>query len=88
MTNKGEFLPVTHTLALLVYPGFELLDASGPASAFGGANRMLIESGKPLFYSVLTVSPRLLQGRSQSGSSSMRGVPATSHNSARCCARS
>lgn len=57
MTNVCEFLPMTHKLALLVYPGFELLDASGPASVFARANHALRQSGKPPFYGVETVSP-------------------------------
>src|SRR5690606_13887457 len=42
---------------LLAYPGFELLDASGPASVFAGANRALGEDGKPTFYAVEMASP-------------------------------
>ena len=47
---------MAHNVALLVYPGFELLDASGPASVFAHANRALKEKGAPPFYCVETVS--------------------------------
>jgi transcriptional regulator GlxA family with amidase domain len=47
-----------HKVALLVYPAFELLDASGPASVFAAANLMLRKAGKPPFYAVETISPR------------------------------
>lgn len=40
----------------VVYPGFELLDASGPASVFNSANRTLGEQGKPAYYEVDLVS--------------------------------
>ena len=46
-----------HKVALLVYPGFELLDASGPASVFAQANRVLGEGGKRAFYAVEMMSP-------------------------------
>lgn len=41
-----------HHVAFIVYPGFELLDVSGPASVFNGANRALGQRGKPAFYAV------------------------------------
>jgi transcriptional regulator GlxA family with amidase domain len=46
-----------HTVAMLVYPGFELLDATGPASVLAGANRALRRAGKRPFYTLETVSP-------------------------------
>jgi transcriptional regulator GlxA family with amidase domain len=45
-----------HHLVFVVYPGFELLDTSGPISVFTGANRALSFSGKPPFYAVDLVS--------------------------------
>ncbi|MBB4017199.1 transcriptional regulator GlxA family with amidase domain [Chelatococcus caeni] len=45
-----------HHVAFVVYPGFELLDPSGPASVFTGANRALGQSGKPAFYRVTLLS--------------------------------
>lgn len=45
-----------HHVVFIVYPGFELLDVSGPASAFNGANRALGQQGKPAFYKVWLVS--------------------------------
>jgi transcriptional regulator GlxA family with amidase domain len=45
-----------HTVAFIVYPGFELLDTAGPASVFNGANRALSQRGKPPFYAVALVS--------------------------------
>lgn len=47
---------MTHKVALLVYPGFELLDAAGPAAVFAGANRALGEGGRRPFYAVEMVS--------------------------------
>ena len=41
-----------HHVAFIVYPGFELLDVSGPASVFNGANRSLRQRGKPALYKV------------------------------------
>jgi transcriptional regulator GlxA family with amidase domain len=52
MTKMRYFLPMLHKVALLVYPGFELLDASGPASVFAEANHALGEGGKRPFYAV------------------------------------
>jgi transcriptional regulator GlxA family with amidase domain len=41
-----------HPVTFIVYPGFELLDTAGPASAFNSANRALSQAGKPAFYNV------------------------------------
>lgn len=41
-----------HRVVFVVYPGFELLDISGPTSVFNGANRALRQQGKPAFYKV------------------------------------
>lgn len=45
-----------HHVVFIVYPGFELLDVSGPASVFNSANRALDQQGKPAFYAVPLVS--------------------------------
>ena len=45
-----------HDVVFIIYPGFELLDASGPASVFTGANRALDQRGRHAFYRVLLVS--------------------------------
>jgi transcriptional regulator GlxA family with amidase domain len=45
-----------HHVVFSVYPGFELLDMSGPAAVFDGANYVLAQSGKPPFYAVDVVS--------------------------------
>lgn len=45
-----------HHVAFVVYPGFELLDMSGPASVFTGANRSLGLREKSPFYAVDLVS--------------------------------
>jgi transcriptional regulator GlxA family with amidase domain len=45
-----------HRVAFVVYPGFELLDMSGPAAVFDGANYLLTQAGKPAFYTVDVVS--------------------------------
>lgn len=55
MTNSWYFLPM-HRVIFIVYPGFELLDASGPASVFNGANRALGQQAKPPFYGVTLAS--------------------------------
>ena len=55
MTNTPYFLPMHH-VAFIVYPGYELLDASGPASAFNSANRALSQQGQPPFYKVELLS--------------------------------
>lgn len=39
-----------HRVVFVVYPGFELLDTSGPGAAFNNANRALNPAGKPPFY--------------------------------------
>jgi transcriptional regulator GlxA family with amidase domain len=49
---------MTHTVALFIYPGFELLDAAGPASVFAQANHVLQARGAEPYYSVETVSLR------------------------------
>ncbi len=41
-----------HRVAIIVYPGFELLDASGPASVFNGANHALEQAGKQPIYAI------------------------------------
>lgn len=45
-----------HKVLIFVFPGFELLDASGPASAFGIANHVLADRGKRPFYAVEVIS--------------------------------
>jgi putative intracellular protease/amidase len=45
-----------HGIAFVIYPGFELLDTSGPASVFSSANRALDQSGKPPSYAIDMVS--------------------------------
>jgi transcriptional regulator GlxA family with amidase domain len=47
-----------HHVAFIVYPGFELLDVSGPASVFNGANRSLRQRGRPALYEVGLMSAR------------------------------
>jgi transcriptional regulator GlxA family with amidase domain len=41
-----------HRVAFVIYPGFELLDMSGPAAVFDGVNYVLAQDGKSPFYSV------------------------------------
>ena len=41
-----------HHVAIVVYPGFELLDVSGPASVFNVANRSLAQRGGSKFYNI------------------------------------
>lgn len=41
-----------HRITFVVYPGFELLDTSGPVSVFNSANRALGLRDKPPFYAI------------------------------------
>lgn len=45
-----------HHVVFVTYPGFELLDVSGPASVFNSANRALTQLGKLEFYVVTLLS--------------------------------
>ncbi len=45
-----------HQVMFVAYPGFELLDLSGPTSVFNGANRALKQGGAEPFYGIDTVS--------------------------------
>jgi transcriptional regulator GlxA family with amidase domain len=45
-----------HTVAFVVYPGFELLDVSGPVSAFNNANRALSVQGSRKYYNLALLS--------------------------------
>jgi transcriptional regulator GlxA family with amidase domain len=45
-----------HKVVFAVYPGFELLDTSGPAAVFNSANRALEQAGKPPVYEIEMVS--------------------------------
>lgn len=45
-----------HRVAFVIYPGFELLDMSGPVAVFDGTNHVLAQSGKAPFYGVEIVS--------------------------------
>jgi transcriptional regulator GlxA family with amidase domain len=56
-----------HHVAFIVYPGFELLDVSGPASVFNGANHALSQHGKRAFYRVVLASARGGATESSSG---------------------
>lgn len=49
------FLPM-HRVAFIIYPEFELLDMSGPAAVFDGANHVLAQNGSTPFYAVDNVS--------------------------------
>ena len=44
-------------IVFVVYPGFELLDVSGPVAVFNGVNRALAARGETHFYAVDLVSP-------------------------------
>jgi len=46
MTKEGYFLPMPHKLVILAYDGCQLLDVTGPAAVFGGANQA---AGKPVY---------------------------------------
>ena len=56
-----------HHVAIVVYPGFELLDVSGPASVFNGANRILSQRGVAAFYKIGLFSAKTGGVESSSG---------------------
>jgi len=56
-----------HRVAFVVYPGFELLDMSGPAAVFDGANYALSERGKAPYYAVDIISAEGGSVKSSSG---------------------
>jgi transcriptional regulator GlxA family with amidase domain len=57
MSKTCEILPMGHKVSIFVFPNFELLDASGPASAFEAANHALADRGKQPFYAIELISP-------------------------------
>jgi transcriptional regulator GlxA family with amidase domain len=57
MTKVRCYLPM-HRVAFIVYPDFELLDLSGPAAVFDGANHVLAQSGNDPFYAIEIVSKK------------------------------
>jgi len=48
---------MTHTIVFLVYPGFSLLNLTGPASVFESANYVLRLNGKEPLYATEVISP-------------------------------
>lgn len=56
-----------HDVVFIVYPGFELLDVSGPAAVFNGANRALVQRGQPEFYEISIASAMGEHVKSSSG---------------------
>jgi transcriptional regulator GlxA family with amidase domain len=62
-----DFPPMKIEVGLLVYPGFELLDASGPVSVFNTANYILGQRAKSPAYAITMVSPSGGIVRSSSG---------------------
>jgi transcriptional regulator GlxA family with amidase domain len=57
MPNLCDFPPMPIQISILVYPGFELLDASGPVSVFSTANFILAQHAKAPAYAITMVSP-------------------------------
>lgn len=55
MTKIMQYLPM-HKVIFIVYPGFELLDMSGPAAVFNNANRALAQRAEAPFYGILSAS--------------------------------
>ncbi|MCO5075531.1 DJ-1/PfpI family protein [Chelatococcus sp.] len=51
----------------IVYPGFEVLDVSGPAAVLNGANHALGQRGKQAFYKVVVASGQGSAVESSSG---------------------
>lgn len=58
MSNICYFLPMSRLIAFVIYPGFELLDVSGPSSVFAEANSLSVASGQGSTYAVEVLSPR------------------------------
>jgi transcriptional regulator GlxA family with amidase domain len=63
----SDFPPRRIEVSILVYPGFELLDATGPASVFNTANFILGQRAKAPAYDITIVSPTGGIVRSSSG---------------------
>jgi len=66
MTKTWYFLPM-RPIVFVVYPGFELLDVSGPASVFNNTNRALATREEPRCYGIDLVSAGGGLVRSSSG---------------------
>jgi hypothetical protein len=62
-----DFPPMKIEVSVLVYPGFELLDATGPVSVFNTANYILGQRAKSAAYGITMVSPTGRLVRSSSG---------------------
>ena len=62
-----DFPPMRIDVSVLVYPGFELLDATGPVSVFNTANYILGQRAKSPAYGITLVSPSGRLVRSSSG---------------------
>jgi transcriptional regulator GlxA family with amidase domain len=58
MPMMCDFPPMKIEVSVLVYPGFELLDATGPASVFNTANYLLGQRAKMPAYGITMVSPK------------------------------
>jgi transcriptional regulator GlxA family with amidase domain len=63
----SDFPPRRIEVSILVYPGFELLDATGPASVFNTANFILVQRAQAPAYGITIVSPTGGIVRSSSG---------------------
>lgn len=63
----SDFPPRRIEVSILVYPGFELLDATGPASVFNTANFILGQRAEAPAYGISMVSPTGGIVRSSSG---------------------
>jgi transcriptional regulator GlxA family with amidase domain len=63
----SDFPPKRIEVSILVYPGFELLDATGPAAVFNTANFILGQRAKVPAYNITIVSPTGGIVRSSSG---------------------
>ncbi|WP_447765917.1 GlxA family transcriptional regulator [Sphingopyxis panaciterrae] len=67
MPISCDFPPMPIEVAILVYPGFELLDASGPVSVFSTANFVLGQLNEDPAYAISLVSAKGGLVRSSSG---------------------
>ena len=67
MPKLCDFPPMPIEVSILVYPGFELLDASGPVSVFSTTNFILGQRAEAPAYAIHMVSPTGGMVRSSSG---------------------
>src|SRR5450830_623328 len=58
MTDTPRFLPTMtqHSIYFIIFPGFQLLDVSGPLQVFSAANEIMSVQGKNAFYQTALIA--------------------------------